>query len=209
MKTYPSIPRSTGQSFQEFDAYVFDKKDGSNLRFEWSRKRHKAGEMAWKYGTRQRLFDETDPLFSQAIPVFHSTLAEQLIKVAFDERWDSFTAFAEFYGPNSFAGWHDAADPKTLTLFDVSVHKKGLLGPREFLKLFEGPNTAPFLGHQKWTRGFVDLVYQGQIPGVTFEGVVGKGGSGHELVMAKAKTQAWLDKVKEKLGDKAEEILNS
>lgn len=66
MKTYPSIPRSTGQSFQEYDAYVFDKLDGSNLRFEWSRKK------GWvKYGTRRRLFDTTDPVFGEAITLFH------------------------------------------------------------------------------------------------------------------------------------------
>ena len=45
MKTYPSIARSSGQSFREFDAHVFEKIDGSNLRFEWSEKRgwHKSG----------------------------------------------------------------------------------------------------------------------------------------------------------------------
>ena len=43
-----------------------------------------------------------------------------------------------------------------------------------------------------------------------FEGVVGKAGDGHKIVRAKAKTQAWVDKVKEVYGEiAAEKILNS
>ncbi len=38
MKSYPSILGSTGQNFTEFDSFVFDKADGSNLRFEFSKK---------------------------------------------------------------------------------------------------------------------------------------------------------------------------
>lgn len=58
MKQYPSINSSNGQSFKEFVADVFDKLDGSNLRFEWSKKQ------GWyKFGTRHRLFDNTDPVF--------------------------------------------------------------------------------------------------------------------------------------------------
>lgn len=41
----------------------------------------------------------------------------------------------------------------------------------------------------------------------TFEGVVGKAGEGHKLIMAKAKTQAWLDKVKALYGDKDPALL--
>jgi len=195
MKLYPSISRSTGQQFQEFYAYVFDKLDGSNLRVEWTRKR------GWfKYGTRARLFDETDEVFGGAIPLFKETLAGGIEKVARDERWDQVTVFMEFWGEKSFAGLHEPGDPKKLTLFDVNPYKKGILGPRQFLDLFDGLPISRLLGRIKWTRGFVEEVRLGKIPNITFEGVVGKGGKGHDLVMAKAKTQAWTDKVMEKFG---------
>ena len=196
MKSYPSIPRSTGQSFHEFDAFVFDKIDGSNLRWEWSKK------SGWyKFGTRTRLFDLTDPVFGPAIDVFHSTLSEGLEKAARDERWDRMICFTEFWGSKSFAGTHAPNDPKNLTLFDVAPYKRGILGPKEFCKLFGHLPTAALLGTFRWTRGFVEQVRRGEIEGVTDEGVVGKAGEGHDLTMAKAKTQIWVDKVLARYGE--------
>src|SRR3990167_5004182 len=182
MKEYPSIPRE----FIDFQAYVFDKLDGSNVRFEWARKK------GWiKFGSRHHLIDETDLQLGEVKPLFLNTLADKLEKIAVDQRWDRIIAFAEFYGPNSIAGYHVKDDTKTLTLFDVNVHKKGILGPREFLKVFGNTNISipNYLGIHHWTRGFVERVYQGQIP-CTFEGVVGKAGDGHEQIRAKAKTKA-------------------
>ena len=196
MKSYPSIPRSTGQDFQEFEAYVFDKLDGSNLRFEWARK------SGWyKHGTRTRLFDESDPVFGGDPAIFRQTLSEPLEKVARDQRWDRMIVFVEFWGPRSLGGLHEPDDEKRLTLFDVNPHKKGILGPREFLKLFSDLDIPRFLGTQRWTRGFVDLVRRGEIDGITDEGVVGKAGEGHKLTMAKAKTQSWIDKILARYGE--------
>jgi hypothetical protein len=66
----PSIPRE----FSEFEAYVFDKLDGSNLRFEWKRKG------GWyKYGTRHRLFDATDPGFGSAIELSTTHLLHRCV----------------------------------------------------------------------------------------------------------------------------------
>lgn len=208
MKQYPSITSSTGQTFREItDAYIFDKLDGSNLRFEWSRKR------GWyKFGTRQRMFDETDDVFGPAIPIFNETLADQIEKIARDKRWDRLVVFAEYHGPSSFAGTHDPDDKMVLSLIDASVHKQGMMGPREYLDTFEGLPQAAFLGQRNWTRGFIDEVRQGLIDGITFEGVVGKSGSGrdHNLVMAKAKTEAWIKRVREKFSaTDAENLINS
>lgn len=205
MKSYPSIPRSTGKDFREFDAYIFDKLDGSNLRWEWSRKG------GWyKFGTRTRLFDETDPVFGEAIVVFRSGLSEVLEKIFRDQRWDRAIAFTEFFGAKSFAGLHEAGDPKFLALFDVAPHKKGILGPKEFLKIFGTLPITKFLGVQRWTRGFVEQVRRNEVDGVTDEGVVGKSGEGHHLIMAKAKTQKWVDHVLERYGaEQAAKILES
>lgn len=205
MKSYPSIPRD----FRDFQAYCFDKKDGSNLRFEFSKKK------GWyKFGTKTRLLDTSDPTFGPAIPLFQSTLAEPLTKIARDNRWESVIVFAEFWGKESFAGYHVDGDPKTLSLFDVAPYKQGILPPKEFIKLFvENPNvpTVDFIGQYHWTRGFVDRVWNEDVPGLSFEGCVGKAGSKHsDLVMAKAKCRRWIEKVKGKFTqDEAELLINS
>ena len=99
-----------------------------------------------------------------------------------------------------------------LDLIDVTPYKQGILGPAEFVKLFGDLPSAKLLGRFNWTRGFVERVWNGEIEGVTFEGVVGKTGHGktHDLVMAKAKTKAWIDKVKARYApDEAERIAKS
>lgn len=211
MKEYPAISQSIGTTFRELpNAYVFDKLDGSNLRFEWSRKK------GWyKFGTRTRLFDQSDWQFGRAIPLFQKILAEQLSKIFVAQRWDQCIIFAEHWGPSSFAGIHHAPvtnkplDPDELMrldLIDVAPNKQGILGPAEFVRLFDDLPSAKLLGRFNWTRGFVERVWNGEIEGVTLEGVVGK--TGH--VMAKAKTKVWIDKVKARYApEEAEKIVRS
>jgi hypothetical protein len=204
MKTYPSILSSNGNSFREFKAYVFAKEDGSNLRFEWNQKKG-----FYKYGTRQRLFDETDDMFGEAIPLFLNTLADPLHSILKRQNHQQVVVFAEFFGPNSFAGQHEKTDEKCLKLFDVAPYKKGILGPKEFLDVYGHLDITKYLGIHNWTREFVEKVKRGEFEGSTFEGVVGKAGEGHKLIMAKAKTQAWIDKVKARYGDQADKIIMS
>lgn len=205
MKSYPHILNSKGTNFRQFTAYVFDKIDGSNLRFEYSRKR------GWyKFGTRNRLFDETDDVFGPAKVLFLESMGKEIQDMAKYHGWDSIVAFAEFAGPNSFAGKHVATEAKELWLFDIALNKKGILGPSEFLTKFSHCHIPHCLGRYNWTREFVEQVRLGQIQGITFEGCVGKSGEGHDLIMAKAKTQAWIDKVKAQYSqDEAEKIINS
>jgi hypothetical protein len=191
MKSYPSIPGSTGQSFRAFEAHVFDKIDGSCLRFEWSAKRG-----FYKFGTRTRLFDGTDPDFGSAVDIFIDQFADPLSVFAKKARWKGCTAYAEFHGPNSFAGLHDPEDVKQLTLIDMDIYKQGLMDPRDFVELGLIVPIARYFGCIKWTRGFVAEIREGGgdiVP--TFEGVVGKAKTGRKRIMAKAKTQAWVDKV--------------
>lgn len=202
MKEYPSI--QTG-CVRRFRAHVFDKIDGSNLRFEWTRKR------GWfKWGTRNRLFDETDPVFGSAVALFHDGLAAPVADIAKAQRWDKLVVFAEFHGPHSFAGIHLPEDPKSLTMFDASPLRKGILPPAKFLKLFGHLEIAKFLGIEDWNRDYADRVRRGEVEGVTFEGVVAKGVVDRELVMEKAKTRAWVEKVKAlHTPEQAKQILES
>jgi hypothetical protein len=202
MKTYPAIPRNF---FEIKNAYIFDKLDGSNLRFEWTRKRG-----FHKYGTRKRLFDETDIVFGRAVELFHNTLADDLERIFRAQRWEKATAFAEFYGPNSFAGYHDPRDVHQLTLIDICQYKYGFLNPKDFVKFFGHLDTAQLLDRTNWTRGYIDRVWDGEIEGVSFEGVVAKAGGGNKAIRAKAKTRAWIEKVKARFDtDQADLLINS
>jgi hypothetical protein len=125
------------------------------------------------------------------------------------QRWDRSIVYTEYWGDLSLAGMHQPEDEMRLTLFDVAPHKKGILGPRRFLKLFGHLPTPTYLGEIKWTRDYVSRVREGAVEGITFEGVVGKAGDGHDQVRAKAKTQAWIDRVKVLYGEEAEKIINS
>lgn len=199
MKEYPHIDRSTGQSFQEFKAHVFDKLDGSNIRAEWRRKR------GWyKFGSRTQLLRPDDRVLGGAIKVFVDTMSEPLAKLAYDSRWTHLIVFMEYWGEHSFAGKHAPNDTMRLTLFDIDPDNKGIAGPATFLSTLYGKVEVPlpaYFGEFNWTRGFVESVRNGTVGFTpTFEGVVGKGGDRHKLVMAKAKTQAWLDRVFQQYG---------
>jgi len=189
------------------NAVIFDKIDGSNIRVEWA-----GPKKGWtKFGTRNQLLDESDPVFGVVPQIFHERWGEALSRIACDERIDRGVFFFEFWGDSSFAGLHSPDDEKRLTLIDVSVHKRGIMGPHEFLKTFDGKVQTPnLISIQNWTREFVEQVWRGEPEGITFEGVVAKGGTGHDLVMAKAKTEAWIEKVRAQFDEgEAERLVNS
>jgi hypothetical protein len=192
MKTYPSIrgPKQLG-----LPCYAFYKYDGSNLRFEWTKK------SGWvKYGTRKRLFDSSDVAFGEAIDIFNDTLAVGLDEVFRDKyaKAEKITAYAEFLGKKSFAGQHIKDDPKELVLFDVSVHKKGLVSPSDFIEHFGHLNSAEVIYDGLMDQDFIDRVRNGHYQ--LDEGVIVKGGSGHQLWMCKIKTLTYLAKLKETYG---------
>lgn len=117
---------------------------------------------------------------------------------------------AAYWGHSSLAGQHEDSDPKQLSLFDIAPARRGVLGPERFLELFGELNIAPYLGEFVWDDDFVSQVRRDGLDGVTFEGVVGKVGEGHALVMAKAKTQAWVDRILEHHGEeKGRRLINS
>ena len=206
MKEYPSIPRATGQFFQELPhAHIFDKLDGSSMRSQWSRKH------GWyKHGKRHGLIDDSNPHLVQVPALFETNFAEPLAKLAKDSKWQELIVYYEFWGEQSIAGLHYEGDPKKLTLFDAVPDKKGFMSPPEFRKTFEDVvQCATFLGIHNFTRGFVERVRTGEFEGYTFEGVVAKAGERHKLLRGKAKSQRWGDRVKEVYGESAQKVLDS
>lgn len=137
MLAYPSIPRwQEGRGFGK-PCIAFYKYDGSNIRFEWSPKR-----MWHKFGSRTQLLDRSHPILGESVDLFldeyrdMSKIIPEVVCEYYKQKVERIVAFAEFWGANSFAGTHEPTDPKLLTLFDVSVYKKGFLPARTFMKLF-------------------------------------------------------------------------
>lgn len=210
MKDYPSIPRSTGMKFEEIPAaYVFDKLDGRNVRVEWTRK---GGFDKW--GSRSQTFDPNNPedaAFKPALPLFEKAFAEPLARIFTDNRWPKVTAFFELWQPNSLGGVFVEGEPYHLSLIDVAPDRQCIIGPKDYVKLFEGKvPIAAFLGIANWTRGFVELIRVGQVDGITFEGCVAKKGERHHQFRAKAKTQKWIDAILARYGEeKGRQIVES
>jgi len=195
LKDYPSVPGARGQQFREIaNAVVFGKLDGSSMRSEWNRKR------GWyKHGRRTGLLDDSNPQLVLVPRLFEEQLGELLGRVARDSRWQNVVVYYEFWGAQSVAGLHVADDPKFLTVFDVAPEGE-MLGPVEFRRALEDRvATAPYLGTMNWTRGLVEQIRRGELEGLPFEGAVGKAKERRstEILRAKAKTQAWMDRVLE------------
>lgn len=199
MKAYPSVSTAVDLSLHYC---VFDKLDGSNLRAEWTPKRG-----FYKFGSRtQLLTPDQAPLWPAQARI---TALEARLRPALSRlKADRVVCFFEWFGPQSFAGSHpDPADAMDLALLDVDVFKQGRLPPDAVVALAAdaGVRTPTLLHRGRIDDGFLQDVRQGRLPGVTFEGVVGKSQAidrreGGPL-MFKHKAQAWLDRLREACGE--------
>src|SRR6185369_8410410 len=129
MKSYPIIPYWNKGHFGE-QCYAFEKLDGSNIRAEWSKKQ------GWyKFGSRKQIIDSHDSQLGEAVRLFYKNYAEDLTTVFRNKYREalSFVVFFEFFGPKSFAGWHDPKYEMEITLFDVNQYKRGFIEPKEFI----------------------------------------------------------------------------
>ena len=187
----------------------FRKEDGSNLRFEWQQK---AG---WcKFGTRHRTISPSDPEYGQAIGLFLNKYGDGVEKVIKTDKQfrgvREVVCFCEYFGPHSFGGQHDPLNPviamtgvthnspMDVVLFDVNLHKKGLLSPRAFLNSLGHLPIAQVIYEGNLTPEFVSDVREGKYPVV--EGIVCKGGEGHKLWFRKVKTLSYLEELKKRFG---------
>jgi len=180
--------------------HAFDKKDGSNLRFEYSTKR------GWyKFGTRKCMIDQNHPDFGQAIPLFLEKYGDGLSTVFKNKDYrntKNFIVFCEWYGPNSFAGHHDPNDKMELLLFDVNPIKKGFVGPKQFIDDFGHLGIPELIHHGNLNIDFINQVKRNDFN--LMEGVVCKwkdNRKAHQVWMVKIKTDAWLNRLKNKFGD--------
>ena len=205
MKAYPSIKQFRADRHADFVGHTFAKHDGSNLRFEWDRKQ------GWfRFGSRRRLLERDHPGFGKSMMMFESGFAETFERFATKSKYDSIVVYCEFWGPKSFAGEHEPDDDHVLTPIDVAIYKKGLLATDSFIEQFGDKFDLGYLGERAWDTQFVDAVRASTLEGMSFEGVVGKAGSGHKRKALKLKSKAWVEKVIQRYGEeKGQKIIAS
>jgi hypothetical protein len=206
---YPKIPGSKGCPGGR--CVAFEKYDGTNLHWVWER------GFGWiTFGTRRDSFSFDDggaaefarahPGLDEAPGVFSRGLApalEEIFNTHPGYAAPELTAFTEFFGPRSFAGMHRTGDPKDLVLFDVQT-PAGLVGPEQFVRDFGALRIARVVYRGKLTGRFAEDVRSGKY-GVG-EGVVCKGGTGGAgLWMAKIKTYAYQEKLRQAFKERWEE----
>lgn len=211
MLLYPKIGTSGSAPMDR--CIAFEKYDGTNLHFDWDR------DFGWHaYGTRRdgfnllpegiAAFNAAHPGLESCVAIFQSTLAEGLDRIFRSveryQGWASLRVFAEFLGPNSFAGMHRATDLHELRLFDVQAEGYGFIDPWSFVEDFSTLPIARVVYRGKLTGKFVHEVREGKYD--VNEGVIAKGGTGGQDVwMCKIKTLAYLERLRQAFADRWED----
>ena len=201
MKSYPSL--NYYGDYWSLPVIAFDKLDGSNLRFEYSKKKG-----FYKFGTRNVMIDEKNEQFGKAIPIFLNKYADELGKIFNSKAYRnhlSFVCFAEFLGENSEYGRHQEEDNFDVVLFDVNVYKKGFVKPKDFVNDFGHLHVPKIVYQGNLNKDFVEDVKQNKFDlkeGVIAKGVVGTKKS-EQIYYCKIKTNQWLENLKSKYGEKA------
>lgn len=186
MKSYPRID----SVFHPDVNHVFDKLDGSNIRAEWTKKKGFC-----KFGRRRGLLDDSNPILQRAPDLILAKYGDSLSRIFREQRWQKAIAFFEFWGPNSAYGGHDENEQQDVTLIDVAADKKGIVPPRNFMKLFGDVDHAALLYQGPVYFSILDQARDGTLEGMTFEGIVCKGPCTRPglPIMSKVKNKAWLE----------------
>lgn len=203
MKTYPHLEHCTSKQLGS-SVWSFDKKDGSNIRAEWTKKK-----VWYKFGTRKCIIDNTHEHFGGAIDIFMNKYSDDLARIFTDNKnyrnSRTFTIFMEYFGPNSFAGQHIDTDVKDVLLFYIFQFKKGFIVPKQFVKDFGALGIPEVIYKGELTEDFIREVKE-DIFGLD-EGVICKGvrkTKGNDIVwMTKIKTLNWLERLKKDFGEEA------
>lgn len=205
---YPKMPGSGDAPLGT--CIAFEKYDGTNIHWVWD------ATLGWyAFGTRRDRFDLDDQgiaAFNSAHPgleecsqVFLGAFAEQLSSVLSGLEYygsNELIVFTEFLGDHSFAGKHVSTDTKRLVIIDVQT-ANGFLSPAQFVQDLVNLPIARTVYRGKLTGKFADDVREGRF-GVA-EGVVCKGESDGKVWMAKIKTNAYMQRLKEAFADKWED----
>lgn len=202
------------------EIWAFNKLDGQNFCAKYSPKQ----KTFTMYGSKTQNVDETSEQFGDAVRYFESKMATTLIAIirANSGKGDVFnsveeiTIFCEWFGKNSFSGFHVEGDELRLSLIDVFLKKKGYIEPKPFYHLFKGNIEIPELIYRgKLTKEFIDSIVNNdwtdpncQYPTVK-EGVVCKRSTlmkGQRMPKCKVKTNWWMNELTRRYPDRWKEL---
>lgn len=226
MKEYDSIPRvqDDGTLLGE-DVWAFNKLDGQNFRVKYCAKGHDKKQFT-AFGSRHRLVDETDEQFGEPVRYFkerYDAPLKQIIannsgKKGLFNGVEEMIFIFEWYGDNSFAGFHKEGDEMKLAITDVFMKKKGYIEPRDFYDIFctnDAILTPELIYHGKLTKDFInsiannDWTKEGCEYPMVKEGVVCRRSSimkGQRMPKCKFKTNWWLTTLKQRYPDQWKEL---
>lgn len=180
----------------------FDKLDGSNLRFEYSKKRG-----FYKFGTRHMMIDDKHEDFGFAIKLFLDKYSDNLDKLFRSKNYRdilSFVCYAELHSPHSAFGRHNFnlnRDTYDITLFDVNEYKKGFIPPRRFVNDFQEYGIPRVVYEGNLNRELVKSVKSnefGLVEGLICKGVTKTKKGNDQLYYCKIKTNDWFDRLRNK-----------
>lgn len=181
---------------------AFDKLDGSNLRFEWNKKRG-----FYKFGSRNVMIDENSEQFGVGIKIFKEKYEENLNRVFTSKKYKdilSFVCFGEFVGKKSAFGQHDFNnDEFDVVLFDIDRYKKGLIHPKDFVDDFGEFGIPKIIYQGNLNKEFVNRVENNEFnlsEGVICKGKISTKKGQEQLYYCKIKTNDWLARLR-KFGD--------
>ena len=208
MQNYKKIEYYNKGTFGE-NILAFNKLDGNQMRCEYDKKHSKLNKNNGfnKFGTRKTLINSQNNEYGEAIDLFMNKYSEDIDRIFRTDNFfrdiQKYTVYFEYYGPNSFAGWHDPNDEMTVTIFDIEMFNKGMLIPKLFVKMFGDLEIPEVVYEGTFNKSLIQDVKNN-----TFnlkEGVVCKGYNkikGNDVVwMVKIKCSHWLDRLKGKMGD--------
>jgi|ERR1700722_1625389 len=211
---YPKIPGC--EEFWPAKCIAFEKYDGTNLSWVWSKDKG-----FYAFGTRRDRYDLSEegvaefrtehPGLEDAPDLFHKSYAhlDNIIREKYGPRSEGADSsgdviiYTEFLGDKSFAGSHVQDDPKRLILIDIKTDW-GFIDPDEFCEDFrniekEGYHFPRILYSGKYIGQLAVDIREGKYN--VQEGAVIKGVAHGIVYMAKVKSNAYGQKLKESFND--------
>jgi hypothetical protein len=202
------------------EVWAFNKLDGQNFCAKYSPKQKEFS----MFGSKTQNVDETSEQFGKAVEYFKTKMSDIIRDIIIENSKkrgvfngiDEITVFCEWYGENTFSGFHVEGEELKLCLIDVFLKKKGYVEPKFFWELFDGKVEIPEVIYRgKLTNDFIQSIQNNdwtnpncQYPNVK-EGVVCKRSTlmkGQRLPKSKIKTKWWLDKLTKLYPDRWKEL---
>ena len=203
---------------------AYNKLDGQNICVKYSPRK----KVFDQFGSRKRVFDETDEQFGDAVCWFNDSCYPDLLRQIVTDNSkkrglfqgvDEVMFYFEWYGDHSFAGVHVPGDELKLALIDVFLKKKGYIEVKPLEELFYSHKEiiSPELIYRgKLTKEFIRDIQENdwtdpacKYPQVK-EGVVCRRTTlmkGQRLPKVKFKTKWWMDELHKKYDPETAKLL--